>query len=121
MENSICSDLGTEFLNNIWKKFALQVCAMAHLSLRTPLFDHRPVQEGFVVDKVALRTVYLPVITFSPVRSILPCNTDILISMLFSSVGRAEIMFKTSKYNNFLSKIGNIRQKNILIFPLFQL
>jgi hypothetical protein len=41
--------------------------------------------------------------------------------MLFSSVGRAEIMFKTSKYNNFLSKIGNIRQKNILIFPLFQL
>jgi hypothetical protein len=43
----------------------------ARLSAQRPIFDPRPVYVGFLVDKVALGEVYLPVFRFYAV-SIIP-------------------------------------------------
>jgi hypothetical protein len=45
---------------------------VAGLSLQRPVFARRPVHVGFVVDKVAMRQVFLRVFRFSPVNIILP-------------------------------------------------
>jgi hypothetical protein len=45
---------------------------VAGLSPRRPGFDPRSVHMGFVVDKVALGLVFLPVLQFSPVSIIPP-------------------------------------------------
>ena len=77
-------------------------CQVAGLSLLWPLFDPRPVHVGFVVDKVALGTVFSPIISVCVLSTIPP----VLHSNLYFSTRTSGEAWEPSSKEMFFRILG---------------